>query len=448
MKQLKQTDPQVHKLVLEEQKRQREVLEMIPSENYASGAVMEALGNELTNKYSEGYAKKRYYQGNRVIDDIELLAEERAKKLFGVVHVNVQPYSGSPANTAVYFALLEPFKDKIMGLSLAFGGHLTHGSPVSFSGKYFPIVSYTLDKKGYLDFAEIERLAKFHKPKIIVCGATAYPRIIDFKKFGQIADKVGAYLLADISHITGLIIAGVHPSPVPYAHIIMTTTHKTLRGPRGAMIMVTQKGLKKDPELADKVDKAVFPGLQGGPHDNQTAAIAVALKEAATLKFRVYGKQIVKNARVLADELIKYGFNLSSGGTDNHLLLIDLQNKGVNGAVAALALEVSGIVLNKNAVPNDPMPPFYPSGIRLGTPAITTRGLKEREMKKVAKWIHQTIEAVSTEKFPEKNGFDKLTIKEARSAFWKDFRTKVWKNKTLLRINREVISLACKYPLP
>ncbi|OGH22160.1 MAG: serine hydroxymethyltransferase [Candidatus Levybacteria bacterium RIFCSPHIGHO2_02_FULL_37_18] len=448
MKQLKQIDPQVHKLVLEEQKRQREVLEMIPSENYASGAVMEALGNELTNKYSEGYAKKRYYQGNRVIDDIELLAEERAKKLFGVVHVNVQPYSGSPANTAVYFALLEPFKDKIMGLSLAFGGHLTHGSPVSFSGKYFPIVSYTLDKKGYLDFAEIERLAKFHKPKIIVCGATAYPRIIDFKKFGQIADKVGAYLLADISHITGLIIAGVHPSPVPYAHIIMTTTHKTLRGPRGAMIMVTQKGLKKDPELADKVDKAVFPGLQGGPHDNQTAAIAVALKEAATLKFRVYGKQIVKNARVLADELIKYGFNLSSGGTDNHLLLIDLQNKGVNGAVAALALEVSGIVLNKNAVPNDPMPPFYPSGIRLGTPAITTRGLKEREMKKVAKWIHQTIEAVSTEKFPEKNGFDKLTIKEARSAFWKDFRTKVWKNKTLLRINREVISLACKYPLP
>src|SRR3989344_2077703 len=440
MKQLKQTDPQVHKLVLEEQKRQREVLEMIPSENYASGAVMEALGNELTNKYSEGYAKKRYYQGNRVIDDIELLAEERAKKLFGVVHVNVQPYSGSPANTAVYFALLEPFKDKIMGLSLAFGGHLTHGSPVSFSGKYFPIVSYTLDKKGYLDFAEIERLAKFHKPKIIVCGATAYPRIIDFKKFGQIADKVGSYLLADISHITGLIIGGVHPSPVAYAHIVTTTTHKTLRGPRGAMIMVTEKGIKKNPDLTTLIDKAVFPGLQGGPHDNQTAAIAVALKEAEMPEFKKYAKQIVLNSKVLAAELIKFGFKLVSNGSDNHLILIDLSNKKVNGALAAYALEAANIVLNKNAVPNDIMPPFYPSGIRLGTPALTTRGMKEKEMKKIANWINEVIEQIKGEELP--------TNREARSAFWKVFKKKVVRDEKILSIAKEVKKMALNFSLP
>lgn len=440
MKKLPKVDPAVCKLINLEEKRQKEVLEMIPSENYTSTAVMEALGSVLTNKYSEGYAKKRYYQGNKIIDEMEILAEDRAKKLFDVPHVNVQPYSGSPANTAVYFALLEPFKDKIMGLSLAFGGHLTHGSPVSFSGKYFPIVSYQLNEKQLLDYDAIEQLALKEKPKIIVCGATAYPRIIDFKKFGAIAEKIGAYLLADVSHITGLIIAGAHPSPVPYAHIIMTTTHKTLRGPRGAMIMITQKGLKKDPDLADKIDKAVFPGLQGGPHDNQTAGIAVALKEAATPQFKHYGHQIVKNAKVLASELIKYGFDLVSGGTDNHLILIDLTNKNVNGAVAALALEVSGIVINKNAVPNDKMPPFYPSGIRMGTPAITTRGLKEPQMKKVAKWINETIEAVGGEKFPQN--------KEQRSEFWKDFRKRVWKNKKLLKINREVALLCRKYPMP
>lgn len=440
MKKLPKVDSVVFKLIKAEEKRQKEVLEMIPSENYTSTAVMEALGSVLTNKYSEGYAKKRYYQGNSIIDEMELLAEERAKKLFDVPHVNVQPYSGSPANTAVYFALLEPFKDKIMGLSLAFGGHLTHGSPVSFSGKYFPIVSYTLDDKGFLDYEQIEKIATKEKPKIIVCGATAYPRIIDFKKFGAIADKVGAFVLADISHITGLIVAGAHPSPVPYVDIVMTTTHKTLRGPRGAMIMVTKKGLKKDPELGEKINKAVFPGLQGGPHDNQTAGIAVALLEASKPAFKKYGLQIVKNAKVLADELTKYEFNLVSGGTDNHLILIDLAGKGVNGAAAALALEVSGIVLNKNAVPNDPMPPFYPSGIRLGTPAITTRGLKEPQMKKVAKWIHETIEAVRNESFPQN--------KEERSEFWKKFRKNVWSNKKLLQINREVKALASKYPMP
>ena len=281
MKNLQKIDPEIYKLIREEEKRQEEVLEMIPSENYTSQAVMEALGSVLTNKYSEGYPKKRYYQGNNLIDDVEILAQDRARKLFGVPHVNVQPYSGSPANTAIYFALLEPLKDKIMGLTLAFGGHLTHGSPVSFSGKYFPIVPYELNEKGLLDYDKIEKIATKEKPKIIVCGATAYPRIIDFKKFGEIADNVGAYLLADISHIAGLVVGGAHPSPVRYVDIVMTTTHKALRGPRGAMIMVTEKGLNKDSELAGKIDKAVFPGLQGGPHDNQTAAIAVALKEAS-----------------------------------------------------------------------------------------------------------------------------------------------------------------------
>lgn len=439
MNSLKKTDPKVFELIKQEEKRQKEVLEMIPSENYASKAVMEALGTVFTNKYSEGYPRKRYYQGNKFVDDVESLAIERAKKLFGVPYVNVQPYSGSPANTAVYFALLTPFKDKIMGLSLAYGGHLTHGSPVSFSGKYFPIVSYELDKNGFLDYEKIEKLAVREKPKIIVCGATAYPRIINFKRFGEIADKVGAYLLADVSHIAGLIAGRAHPGPVPYVDIIMTTTHKTLRGPRGAMIMVTEKGLKKDPELGNKIDKAVFPGLQGGPHDNQTAAIAVALLEASKPSFKTYAKQIVLNAKVLAEELIKFNFNLISGGTDNHLLLIDLTNKKVNGAVAALALEVANIVVNKNSVPNDQMPPFYPSGIRLGTPAITTRGMKEKEMVKIANWINEAINEVSKDVLPAN--------KEARKEFFKKFRVDVFRNKKLLGIAKEVKTLCSRFPL-
>src|SRR3989344_2426430 len=437
---ISQTDPQIAKLIKAEEKRQTEVLEMIPSENYTSQAVMETLGTVLTNKYSEGYPKKRYYQGNAIVDEVEILAQERAKKLFGVPHVNVQPYSGSPANTAVYFALLEPLKDKIMGLSLASGGHLTHGSPVSISGKYFKAVPYELGIDGLLDYGAIEKLAQKEKPKIIVCGFTAYPRIIDFKRFGEIADKAGAYLLADISHITGLVVAGVHPSPVPYVHIIMTTTHKTLRGPRGAMLMVTEKGIKKDPELAEKIDKAVFPGLQGGPHDNTTAAIAVALEEASTPAFKKYGAQIVKNSKALAKQLIKNGFDLVSGGTDNHLILIDLQNKNVNGAAAALALEVAGIVTNKNAVPKDPMPPFYPSGIRLGTPALTTRGMKEKDMVKVANWIKEVVLEVSGQQMPRD--------KEQRSEFWKKFRKEVVKNKKLLAIAKEIKVFAGKFPVP
>ena len=437
---LSKVDPEISKLIQLEEQRQKEVLEMIPSENYTSQAVRQALSTILTNKYSEGYPKKRYYQGNRIVDEVEILAQERAKKLFGVAHANVQPYSGSPANTAVYLALLDPLKDKVMGLSLAFGGHLTHGAPVSISGKYFKSVPYELGHDGLLDFATIEKLAKKEKPKIIVCGFTAYPRIIDFAKFAQIAKSVGAYLLADISHISGLIIAGVHPSPVPYVDIVMTTTHKTLRGPRGAIIMVTAIGLKKDPELAEKIDKAVFPGLQGGPHDNQTAAIAVCLKEAASPAFKKYAQQIVKNAKALAEELSRHGFDLVSKGTDNHLILIDLRNKGVNGAIAAYALEVANIVVNKNGVPFDTMPPFYPSGIRLGTPAITTRGMKEKEMVKIAQWISQAIDAVKNEKLP--------ADRESRNDFVKAFRTRADKNKQLLQIAKEVKNLTSNFPTP
>lgn len=436
---LSKTDPQIAKLVQLEEKRQKEVLEMIPSENYTSRAVMEALGTVLTNKYSEGYPKRRYYQGNKVVDEVEIVAQERAKKLFGVPYVNVQALSGSPANAAVYFALLN-YQDKLMGLSLAFGGHLTHGLPLNFSGRFFKSIQYELGKDGYLDYDAIEKLAQIERPKLIICGFTAYPRIIDFRKFGQIADRVGAYLMADIAHIAGLVVAGVHPSPVPYAHVLTTTTHKTLRGPRGALIMVTEKGLRKDPALGKKIDAAIIPGLQGGPHDNQTAAIAVSLKEAATPAFKKYATQIVKNSKALARELTGQGFDLVSGGSDNHLILIDLRNKGVNGAIAAIALEVAGIVINKNGVPFDTQPPFYPSGIRLGTPAITTRGMGEGEMKKIAAWINAAVKEVKDEKLPGE--------KEARNQFMKDFKERVSKNKNLLSIGRQVSSFTKKFPVP
>jgi len=436
---LKKTDPSIYNLVLAEEKRQKEVLEMIPSENYTSKAVMEALGTVLTNKYSEGYPKKRYYQGNKIVDEIEILAEERAQKLFGVPYANVQALSGSPANSAVYFAVLNP-GDKIMGLSLTFGGHLTHGAPLTFSSRFFKSAQYTLGKNRLLDFDAIEKLALKEKPKIIVCGFTAYPRIIDFKEFGQIADKIGAYLMADISHIAGLVVAGVHPSPVPYAHIVTTTTHKTLRGPRGALILVTEKGIKKDPDLPKKIDSAIIPGLQGGPHDNQTAAIAVALLEASQPNFRAYSKQIVKNSKALARELLKYDFDLVTGGSENHLILIDLRNKKVNGALAAIALEAGNIVVNKNGVPFDTLPPFYPSGIRLGTAAITTRGMKEKEMVKIAKWFDLVINAVSNYRLPED--------KEERRNLMKKFRLEVLKNKPIQKTAKEVKDFTSGYPLP
>lgn len=440
MQHLKKTDPEIYRLIKQEEIRQKEVLEMIPSENYTSNAVLEALGTVLNNKYSEGYPKKRYYQGNSVVDDVEQLAIDRAKKLFGVPFVNVQALSGSVMNLAVYFALLEPLKGKIMGLSLSFGGHLTHGQKASASGKLYKSVLYELGKDGMLDYNEIEKQAMREKPDIIVCGFTAYPRVIDFKRFSEIAKKVNAYLLADISHIAGLVVGGVHPSPAEFADIITTTTHKTLRGPRGALIMVTEKGLKKNPELPKLIDSAIIPGLQGGPHDNQTAAIAVALLEAESSSFKTYAKQIVKNAKALADELNKRGFKLVSGGTDNHLLLIDLSSKDVNGALAAYALEQGNIIVNKNAVPNDTMPPFYPRGVRLGTPAITTREVAEKDMMKVADWISRVIDACQGNELPK--------VKEERSAFFKEFKKKISKNPEVLKVAQEVKSFASRLPLP
>ncbi|MCL4398126.1 serine hydroxymethyltransferase [Patescibacteria group bacterium] len=378
-------DKQIVDLIAAEKKRQEEVLEMIPSENYESQAVLEATGSILANKYSEGYPGKRYYQGNRIIDQIEILAIERFKKLFGVHYVNVQPYSGSPANAAVYFALLDP-GDKIMGLALSSGGHLTHGHPnITFSGKFYTSVQYAVEENGYINYDKLEKLAEAEKPKIIVCGTTSYPRTLDFKRFSEIAKKVNAYLLADISHIAGLVVAGVHPSPVGYADIIMTTTHKTLRGPRGAVLMADSE------EIAKKIDKAVFPGLQGGPHENVIAAMAVAAKEADTAEFKKYGEQVVANAKVLAQTLLDNGIDLVSGGTDNHLMVIDLRQLNKTGKEIAEQLEEAGIVTNKNAVPGDPLPPAITSGIRLGTPAITTRGMKGPEVKLIGGWISGII---------------------------------------------------------
>ncbi|OGY22229.1 MAG: serine hydroxymethyltransferase [Candidatus Woykebacteria bacterium GWB1_45_5] len=385
MKSLKDVDKKVAELIKKEEKRQRQDINLIPSENYTSRAVREALGSVFTNKYSEGYPFKRYYAGNKFVDEVESLAIERAKKLFGVGFANVQGLSGSPANMAAYLALAE-VGDTIMGMSLVSGGHLTHGSPVSFSGKLFNAVSYTVDPKTELiDFNEVAKLAKKHRPKIIVCGFTAYPRIVPWKKFREVADSVGAYLLADIAHIAGLIVAGVHTSPVGVADVVTTTTHKTLRGPRGAIIMTNNE------ELAQKIDKTVFPGLQGGPHDNTTAAIAVALKEASTASFKKYGVQIVKNAKVLASFLSKNNLRLVSGGTDTHLMLVDFGEKGPTGKEVQEALNRCGIVVNKNTVPRETRKPFVTSGIRLGTPAVTTRGMKEKEMEKIGNLIADII---------------------------------------------------------
>lgn len=388
---LKKQDPQVAKLIELETERQKTSLEMIPSENHTTPAVREALGSILTDKYAEGYPGKRYYAGLEYYDKLENLCIERAKKLFKVPHANVQPYSGSPANQAVYFAVCEPGAT-VMGMSLPHGGHLTHGWKVNFSAKFFKAVQYGVDEKtNLINYDEVRKLAEEARPKLMWVGATAYPRIFDWAKFKEIADSVGAYLVADIAHIAGLIVAGAHPSPVPFVHIVTTTTHKTLRGPRGGMIMVTEEGLKKDPQLAEKIDKAVFPGLQGGPHENRVAALAVCLKEAATPAFKKYGFQIVKNCKALAEELTGYGFKLVTGGTDNHLILIDLRNKNISGKDAQHVLEDAGITINKNTIPYDPNPPFSPSGIRMGTPAITSRGMKEKEMKKIAGWINEAV---------------------------------------------------------
>ena len=385
MTSLHESDPQVADILDHERSRQAYGIELIPSENYASQAVMEATGSIFTNKYSEGYPGKRYYGGQEYVDQVEQLAIDRAKKLFGVEHVNVQPYSGSPANTAVYFGLLE-YGDTIMGLKLDHGGHITHGLPISFSGKSFNCVGYEVEREtGRLNMDAIRELAIKNKPKLIIAGYTAYSRTIDWKAFKEIADEVGAITMADIAHIAGLIAGGAHESPVPYFDVITTTTHKTLRGPRGAMIMCKNK-------FAKDIDRAVFPGLQGGPHDNTTAAKAVAFGEALKPEFKEYAAQIVKNAKKLAERLIHNNFNLVSGGTDNHLILADLTNKEIPGKIAQEALDKAGITLNKNTVPFDPRSPFDPSGIRLGTPAVTTRGMKEAEMEKIADLISEALD--------------------------------------------------------
>ena len=394
MSDLKRTDPKVYKLIEDEQVRQRDTLMMIPSENYVSQAVLEAIGSVLTNKYSEGYGGLRYYQGNQVIDEIEALAIQRARELFEVPHVNVQPYSGSPMNAAVYMALLNQ-GDKLMGMKLREGGHLSHGHPnITFSGKFYESVQYSVGENGWIDYEALMEFAKQEKPKVIVAGFTAYPRLVEFAKFARIADEVGAYLVADISHIAGLVAGKIHPSPVKYAHVITSTTHKTLRGPRGGLIMVTHKGIRKDPELAKKIDRAVFPGLQGGPHNNTTAAIAVCLQEAGRAGFKAYARKVVQNANVLGDALKVKDWKLSTGGTDTHLLLADMQPFGVTGKVAAVALEVAGIVVNANSIPADPAPPLKPSGIRFGTPGITTRGMGIAQMRQIAEWMSLTMEVV------------------------------------------------------
>ncbi|MFA4891618.1 MAG: serine hydroxymethyltransferase [Candidatus Gracilibacteria bacterium] len=440
MSDLKTTDPQVAGILESEKRRQAEGIELIPSENCVSEAVLQAMGSIFTNKYSEGYPGKRYYGGQEFVDQLESLAIERAKKLFNVAHANVQPYSGSPANLAVYFATCK-IGDTIMGQNLPDGGHLTHGWKVSFTGVNYNSVPYHVKADGYIDVEEVSRLAHEHKPKLIWCGATAYVREFPFEELGKIADEVGAYFVADIAHISGLIIAGVHKSPSPYADIITTTTHKTLRGPRGGMIMVTEKGLKKDPDLATKIDRAIFPGLQGGPHDHTTAGIAVALGEAAKPEFREYGKQIIVNAKTLANGLMKRGFKLVSGGTDNHMILIDLTEGGAGrGAFLQEALDVIGISLNKNTIPADPSSPFYPSGVRLGTPAATTRGMKETEMDQIAEWISEAYKEVEQFKLPGE--------KEERNKTFKEFRKFIANNPKLKALREKVRPFCLKFPVP
>ena len=383
---LKTVDPEIQKAIDQELSRQREKLEMIASENIVSTAVMQAQGSILTNKYAEGYPGKRYYGGCEYVDIVEQLAIDRAKKLFGAEYANVQPHSGAQANTAVYFALLEP-GDTILGMNLTDGGHLTHGSPVNISGKYFKIIPYGVDKETErIDYDELERLAKEHQPKLIVGGASAYSRVIDFERMAQIVKSVGAYFMVDMAHIAGLVAAGLHPSPVPYADVVTTTTHKTLRGPRGGLILC------RDAEFGKQFNKAIFPGIQGGPLMHVVAAKAVAFKEALSDEFKVYQQQVLDNAKALADELVKKGFRIVSGGTDNHLMLVDLRSKNITGKEAQFLLDEIGITANRNTIPFEPLSPFVTSGIRLGTPALTTRGLKEEDIREVADFIADVIE--------------------------------------------------------
>lgn len=440
MSHLSQVDPEIYQLTLAETARQNQGLTLIPSENHTSAAVLEALATTLSDKYAEGYPGRRYYAGNEVVDRVESLVQTRAKQLFGVPYVNVQPYSGSPANLAVYLAALEP-GDTFCGLDLPHGGHLTHGWKTSATAKLWKSVPYHASEDGRPDLAELRRLAHEHRPKMIWCGGTALPRTVDFAGFAEIADEVGALLVADISHISGLIVGGAHESPVPYAHIVTTTTHKTLRGPRGAMIMVTEKGLQKDPNLPSKFDSAIIPGLQGGPHLNTIAGVGVALLEAQQPVFKEYAAQIVKNAQALAEALMNHGFKLVSDGTDNHLLLVDLTPTGVGrGVLFHEALERVGIYTNKNTVPNEQSSPFYPSGLRLGTPAVTTRGMKEEDMKHIADWIKEVGDHIQ---------FVQLTgDKETRNAALQSFREQLRTDVFFQEIEARVKTLCARFPIP
>ena len=377
----------IFNLIEQEEKRQKETIQLIASENFISDEVKKALGSSLSNKYAEGYVGKRYYQGNKIIDQIENEVQERGKKLFNLEHINVQPYSGSPANSAVLMALLNP-GEKVCGMKLSAGGHLTHGHPkVTFSGKYFESVQYDVDEEGRIDYNKVQQLVDQNSPKVIFVGTTAYPYILDFEKFSEIAKRVDAYLVADISHIAGLVVAGVHPSPEPFVDVITSTTHKTLRGPRGAFIGVTKKGLEKDSELTKKIDRAVFPGMQGGPHMNNIAGIGIAFEEAERGEFKEYGRQVVENAKVLAETLKKEGIKVY--GTENHLMVVDVGFE--KGKEIAERLEEAGIVVNANTIPHDKASPFKPSGIRIGSPAMTTRGWKEKEFEEVGKKIAKIV---------------------------------------------------------
>lgn len=431
----------IFSLIQKEKHRQINKIGLIPSENNTSPAVAKALGSCLSNKYSEGYPGARYYEGSQVVDEIEQLAIDRVKKLFTVPYANVQPYSGSPANSAVEFAVLKK-GDALMGLCLSAGGHLTHGHPkITFSGRFFQSVQYGVGGDGKIDFVALRKLAVQHQPKLIVAGNTAYPFELDFEKFADIADECGAYLLADISHITGLVLAGVHQSPVPYADIITTTTHKTFRGPRGALIMVTDKGMAKDADLPSKIQKAVFPGFQGGPHNATTAAIAVAAAEAATASFKRYGRKIQSNARVLAECLQKEGLKLVGNGTETHLMIIDFSNLAVGiGGLISRAMDIAGLYANKNTVPDEKGSPVFPSGVRLGTPLVTTRGMGESEMKKIAHWIALVAHHVEkTYPLPAE--------KQQRQYFLTTYQKKMLTDKFLLNLAQEVKELASQFPL-
>ena len=400
---LKKQDEEIYEQIKNEEQRQKHNIELIASENFVSEAVLEAVGSILTNKYAEGYPNARYYGGCEHIDQIEELARSRAKDLFGAEHANVQPHSGSQANMAVYMTVLQP-GDTVLGMDLSNGGHLTHGSRVNFSGKLYNFIAYGVKEDGYIDYEDVEKKAIEYKPKLILAGASAYPRKIDFKKFREIADKIGAYFMVDMAHIAGLVCAGEHESPVPYADFVTSTTHKTLRGPRSGLILCKE-------QYAKALDKTIFPGIQGGPLEHVIAGKAVCFKEAMQPEFKQYAHQVVLNARKLAEELVKRDFNLVSGGTDNHLMLIDLRNKGLTGKEATLLLDEVNITVNKNAVPNDPEKPMITSGIRIGTPAVTTRGLKEEDMVKLAEAIDLTLQKTEKGKAKAKEIVEQLTAK-------------------------------------